>query len=47
MRVWTGIGVVGVAVAGVVLFEESCDLVRLFCILLIVSGVIGLKVFSR
>lgn len=45
--VWTGIGVVGVAVAGVVLFEKSCDLVRLFCILLIVSGVIGLKVFSR
>lgn len=45
--VWTGIGVVGVAVAGVVLFEESCDLVRLFCILPIVSGVIGLKVFSR
>lgn len=44
--VWTGIGAVGVAVLGMVLFDEPTDAIRLICILLIISGVIGLKVFS-
>ncbi|TWT50856.1 Quaternary ammonium compound-resistance protein SugE [Rubripirellula amarantea] len=41
--VWTGIGAVGTAIAGMVLFSESRDLVRLLCIALIVVGIIGLK----
>ncbi len=45
--VWTGIGAVGVALLGMVLFGESRDFMRILCILLIVSGVIGLRVFSR
>ncbi len=45
--VWTGIGAIGVAVLGVVLFGESREWVRLVCILLIVAGVVGLRVFSR
>ena len=44
--VWTGIGAVGVATLGVFLFGESREIARLACILLIISGVIGLKVFS-
>lgn len=44
--VWTGIGVVGTAVLGIVLFDESQDAVRLFCIALIVSGVVGLRLVS-
>ena len=44
--VWTGIGAVGAAVAGVVLFEESAAPLRLFCIALIVAGVAGLKALS-
>jgi quaternary ammonium compound-resistance protein SugE len=44
--VWTGIGAVGVALLGMTLFGESRDVMRIVCILLIVSGVIGLKVFS-
>lgn len=44
--VWTGIGAVGVALLGMVLFGESREFMRIFCILLIVCGVIGLKVFS-
>jgi len=44
--VWTGIGAAGVALLGMVLFGESREFARIVCLLLIVSGVIGLKVFS-
>ncbi len=44
--VWTGIGAVGVAMFGMILFDEPRDLARILCLLLIISGVIGLKVFS-
>lgn len=44
--VWTGIGAVGVATLGVVLFAESASPARLGCIALIVAGVVGLKLFS-
>ncbi len=40
--IWTGIGAAGVAVAGVLLFDEPVTPVRVACILLIVSGVLGL-----
>lgn len=41
--VWTGIGAVGVAGLGVVLFGESLDPLRLGSIALIVAGIVGLK----
>jgi quaternary ammonium compound-resistance protein SugE len=41
--VWTGIGAVGAAIAGLVLFGESANALRLGCIVLIVAGVAGLK----
>ncbi len=41
--VWTGIGAVGAALLGVMLFQESANLVRLGCIALIVLGIVGLK----
>jgi quaternary ammonium compound-resistance protein SugE len=44
--VWTGIGAVGTAVLGIVLFGESAALSRLLCIGLIVAGIAGLKIFS-
>ncbi|NTV66916.1 MAG: quaternary ammonium compound efflux SMR transporter SugE [Chlorobaculum sp.] len=44
--VWTGIGAAGVAVAGMLLFDESRDLARLFCIFLIIAGVAGLRVLA-
>jgi quaternary ammonium compound-resistance protein SugE len=44
--IWTGIGAVGVTIAGIVLFSESISPARLGCIALIVAGVIGLKLFS-
>lgn len=45
--VWVGIGAVGAAIGGVLLFGESKSLPRILCILLIVTGVIGLKLFSE
>ncbi|MDY0189106.1 MAG: quaternary ammonium compound efflux SMR transporter SugE [Desulfuromonas sp.] len=41
--IWTGIGAVGVAIMGMILFGESRDILRIFCLLLIVSGIVGLK----
>ena len=41
--VWTGIGAAGTAVLGIILFSESTDAVRLFCIALIIAGIAGLK----
>lgn len=42
--VWVGIGVVGTAAAGVILFNEPINGFRLFSIILIVIGIIGLKI---
>lgn len=44
--VWTGIGAVGTAILGIILFNESKDFVRIFFIFLIVVGIVGLKIFS-
>ena len=44
--IWTGIGAVGAAALGIVLFGDSASWPRLLCIGLIVSGVIGLKMVS-
>jgi quaternary ammonium compound-resistance protein SugE len=44
--VWTGIGAVGTAFAGIVLLGESRELARLLCILLIITGIVGLKITS-
>lgn len=45
--VWTGIGAIGVAIMGMILFGESRDALRILSLLLIVSGIIGLKLLSR
>jgi len=44
--VWTGIGAVGVATLGIVLFSDSASPARLGCIALIIAGVVGLKLVS-
>jgi quaternary ammonium compound-resistance protein SugE len=45
--VWTGIGTLGTAVLGIVLFREPAGAARLACIALIVAGIVGLKLTSR
>lgn len=44
--VWTGIGAVGTAIMGIILFGESKELIRIFFIFLIIAGIIGLRVFT-
>ncbi|MNH53378.1 Quaternary ammonium compound-resistance protein SugE [compost metagenome] len=44
--VWTGIGAVGAAAVGIVIYGEPATAVRAVCILLIVAGIVGLKLFS-
>lgn len=44
--VWVGIGAVGTAIMGMWLFNESREIARIVCLLLIVAGVIGLKVVT-
>jgi quaternary ammonium compound-resistance protein SugE len=41
--IWTGIGTVGTAILGIVLFHEPISAMRLGCIALIVTGIIGLR----
>ena len=41
--VWTGVGAVGAAVLGIVLFGESLSTARILCIALIVAGILGLR----
>jgi quaternary ammonium compound-resistance protein SugE len=41
--VWTGMGAVGVAILGIVLFKESAEIYRLLSIFLVIAGIVGLK----
>jgi len=43
---WTGIGAVGAAVLGMVLFKEPATAARIVCIVLIIAGIAGLKLLG-
>jgi quaternary ammonium compound-resistance protein SugE len=45
--IWTGIGAVGTAILGIILFGESKEFMRMLFILLIIIGIVGLKFFSK
>lgn len=45
--IWTGLGATGTAILGMYLFNEPRDVARILCIVLIVCGVLGLKLFSK
>ena len=44
--VWSGIGIIGTVAAGIFLFGEPVTALRLGCIGLIASGIVGLKLLS-
>lgn len=44
--IWTGIGAVGAASVGMLVYGEPATTVRILCIVLIVAGIVGLKLFS-
>ena len=41
--VWVGIGAIGTAIFGIILFAESANIGRLLSLLLIFAGIVGLK----
>jgi quaternary ammonium compound-resistance protein SugE len=41
--VWTGIGTAGTVILGIFLFGESASFLRLICVALILTGILGLK----
>jgi len=41
--VWVGVGAVGTAILGILLFDESANWGRVVSLLLIIIGIIGLK----
>jgi len=45
--VWTGIGAVGTAIVGMVLFREPATVGRIVCLALVIGGIAGLKVVGR
>jgi quaternary ammonium compound-resistance protein SugE len=45
--VWTGIGAVGTAILGIILFSESRDVLKILFILMIVAGIVGLRIFGK
>lgn len=44
--IWTGIGALGSIIIGILLFKEPCNLTRIFFLLLILVGIVGLKITS-
>lgn len=45
--VWVGIGAIGTAVYGIIVLGEDRSLLRMFCFLLILPGIVGLKLVSQ
>jgi len=44
--VWTGIGAVGTVILGILLFGESRDVARILFLMLIITGIFGLKMVA-
>jgi len=44
--IWTGIGTLGTATLGIILFNEPVSALRLVCIGLILAGIVGLKLLA-
>lgn len=45
--VWSGIGASALALVGILFMQEPGGAVRLFCIGMIIAGVVGLKLFGE
>jgi quaternary ammonium compound-resistance protein SugE len=43
---WTGFGIMGTTILGVLLFKESMSLAQADCVLMIAGGIIGLKLLA-
>jgi quaternary ammonium compound-resistance protein SugE len=41
--IWAGIGAAGIVIVGMLLFGERADFFRVACLIMIVTGMVGLK----
>lgn len=44
--VWVGIGTIGTVIAGIMLFGDSINIIRIISIAFIILGIIGLKIIT-
>ena len=44
---WTGMGIVGTTLLGIFLFNEKLSVPQVLCVILIVVGIVGLKIFIK
>ena len=45
--IWTGIGIIGTTLLGIVLFNEKLSLPQVICVILIIIGIVGLKMLNN
>jgi quaternary ammonium compound-resistance protein sugE len=45
--VWTGIGAVGTVIYGMIFLGESSSVSRILCLILILTGIVGLKLLGH
>lgn len=43
---WTGFGIIGTSVLGIMLFNEKLSLMQMVCVLMIAVGIVGLKLLG-
>lgn len=41
--VWTGVGAIGTVIYGIIVFDDSKDLLRILFVLMIIAGIVGLR----
>lgn len=44
--IWTGFGIIGTSLLGILLFHETLNAAHILCILLIAGGIAGLKLLG-
>lgn len=44
--IWTGIGIIGTVILGIILFQESKDLLKILFVLMIIAGIVGLRLVT-
>ena len=44
--VWTGIGAAGTALIGIAMYDEPTSIMRMVCLVMLIAGIIGLKLFA-
>ena len=44
---WTGMGIVGTTLLGIILFRDKLTIPQVICVILIVVGIAGLKILAK